>query len=49
MIKRQSDVVLEIIAHDPHTIENHLNTAVDTARRHAVLEGRYGILVTQYG
>ncbi|MDQ0000656.1 hypothetical protein [Pseudarthrobacter sulfonivorans] len=48
MIKRHSDLVLEITAHDPRTIENDLNTAVDIARRHAIMEGRHGILVTQH-
>ncbi len=48
MIKRHSDLVLEITAHDPHTIENDLNTAVDMARQHAMLAGRHGILVTQH-
>ncbi|MFK4296816.1 dissimilatory sulfite reductase (desulfoviridin) alpha/beta subunit [Arthrobacter sp. GAS37] len=49
MIKRHSDVVLEITAHDPDTIENDLNTAVEIAREHAVNERRHGILVTQHG
>ena len=49
MIKRHSDLVLEITAHDPRTIESDINTAVDMARQHAMLEGRYGILVTQHG
>jgi len=49
MIKRHSDLVLEITAYDPHTVENDLNTAVDMAREHAMQEGRHGILVTQHG
>jgi hypothetical protein len=49
MIKRHSDVVLEITAHDPDTIENDLNTAVEIAREHAVREHSHGILVTQHG
>jgi hypothetical protein len=49
MIKRHSDIVLEITAHDPATIENDLNTAVDMAREHAMQERRHGILVTQHG
>ncbi|BAS12371.1 hypothetical protein AHiyo8_06740 [Arthrobacter sp. Hiyo8] len=49
MIKRHSDVVLEVTAHDPDTIENDLNTAVEIAREHAVKESRHGILVTQHG
>jgi hypothetical protein len=49
MIKRHSDVVLEINAHDPDTIENDLNTAVEIARTHAMQERRHGILVTQHG
>ncbi|MDR6416976.1 hypothetical protein [Pseudarthrobacter sulfonivorans] len=49
MIKRHSDLVLEITADDPRTIENDINTAVDMARQHAILEGRHGILVTQHG
>ena len=32
MIKRHSDLVLEITAHDPVTVENDLNTAVAMAR-----------------
>jgi hypothetical protein len=49
MIKRHSDVVLEITAHDPDTIENDLNTAVEIARTRAMQECRHGILVTQHG
>ena len=49
MIKHQSDLVLEITAYDPHTVENALNTAVEMAREHAMQEGRHGILVTQHG
>jgi hypothetical protein len=49
MIKRHSDVVLEITAHDPDTVENDLNTAVEIARGHAMKERRHGILVTQHG
>ena len=49
MIKRHSDVVLEITAHDPDTIENDLNTAVEIARTRAMQERRHGILVTQHG
>jgi hypothetical protein len=49
MIKHRSDLVLEITAHDPDTIENDLNTAVDIARTHAMQECRHGILVTQHG
>ena len=48
MIKRHSDLVLEITAHDPATVENDLNTAVDMAREHAMQESRHGILVTQH-
>lgn len=48
MIKRHSDLVLEITAHDPRTIESNLTTAVEMARQHAILEGRHGILVTQH-
>lgn len=49
MIKRHSDLVLEITAHDRQTIEHDLNTAEDMARLHAIQEGRHGILVTQHG
>jgi hypothetical protein len=49
MIKRHSDLVLEITAHDPDTIENDLNTAVEIAREDAMKECRHGILVTQHG
>ena len=49
MIKRHSDIVLEITAHDPDTVENDLNTAVEIAREHAMKECRHGILVTQHG
>lgn len=48
MIKRHSDVVLEITAHDPDTIDHELNTAVEIVREHAVKERRHGILVTQH-
>lgn len=49
MIRQHSDLVLEITAHDPDTIENDLNTAVDIARKQAMQECRHGILVTQRG
>ncbi|MBT2596861.1 hypothetical protein [Arthrobacter sp. ISL-72] len=49
MIKHHSDILLEIVAHDPVTIENDLNGAVDIARRYAMQERRHGILVTQTG
>ena len=49
MIKRHSDLILEITAYDPHTVENDINTAVDMAREHAMQERRHGILVTQHG
>ena len=48
MIKRHSDIVLEITANDPHTVENDLNTAVEIAREHAMKESRHGILVTRH-
>ncbi|MET3350852.1 UNVERIFIED_ORG: hypothetical protein ABID57_002551 [Arthrobacter sp. UYEF1] len=48
MIKRHSDVVLAITAHEPDTVENDLNTAVEMAREHAMTESRHGILVTQH-
>ena len=48
MIKRHSDLVLAITAHDPDTVENDLNTAVEMAREHAIKESRHGILVTQH-
>jgi hypothetical protein len=49
MIKRHSDVVLEVTADDPDTLENDLNAAVEMAREHAMKECRHGILVTQHG
>ena len=49
MIKRHSDVVLEITAHDPDTIETDLNTAVEIVREHAMQDHRHGILVAQHG
>lgn len=49
MIKRHSDLLLEITAHDPATIENDLNSAVETAQRHAMQDRRHGVLVTQNG
>lgn len=49
MIERRSDFVLEIAAHDPDTVDNDLNTAVEIAREHAMKERRHGILVTQHG
>jgi hypothetical protein len=36
-------------ATEPHLIEQDLNTAVDEARKHAIQEGRHGILVTRHG
>lgn len=48
MIKHHSDVVLEITANDPGTIENDLNAAVDIVRGHAMRECRHGILVTRH-
>ncbi len=48
MIKRHSDLVLAITAHDPDTVENDLNTAVEMAREHATRESLHGILVTQH-
>lgn len=49
MIKRHSDLVLEITAYDAHMVESDLNAAVETVRQHAMQEGRHGILVTQHG
>jgi hypothetical protein len=49
MIKHHSDLVLEITGHDPDTIEDDLNTAVEIARTRAMEERRHGILVTQHG
>lgn len=49
MIKRHSDIVLEITAYDPETVENDLNAAVEIAREQAMKERRHGILVTQHG
>lgn len=48
MTKNNPNMVMRITAHDPDTIEKELNAAVDIARAHAMLERRYGILVTQY-
>ena len=48
MIKRRSDVVLEIIANDPETVENDLNAAVEIVREQAMKECRHGILVIQH-
>lgn len=48
MIKHHPDMVLEITAHDPDTLEKDLNTAVDIARGYAMQERRHGILVTQH-
>jgi hypothetical protein len=48
MIKRHSDVVLEITAHSPDGVENDLNAAVEIAREHAMKESRHGILVTRH-
>ena len=49
MIKRHSDVVLEITAHDTDTVETDLNAAVEIAQIHAMKECRHGVLVTQHG
>lgn len=48
MIKHHSDLVLEISAADPETIEKDLNAAEEIVRGHAI-ERRHGILVTQHG
>lgn len=49
MIKHLPDLVLEITAHDPGTIEAELNTAVETLLTQALRERSRGILVTQHG
>lgn len=49
MIRHRPDLVLEISAHGPNTVENDLKTAVEIAREHAMTERRQGILVTQRG
>ncbi|MGO4806803.1 hypothetical protein AB4089_16940 [Arthrobacter sp. 2MCAF15] len=48
MIRSHSDLVLEITASDPDTVENDLNDAVEIAREHAMKDRRHGILVTQH-
>lgn len=48
MIKHLPDLVLEITAHDPGTIETELNTAVETVLTQAMREHLRGILVTQH-
>lgn len=48
MIKHHSDLVLEITAHDPDSIEKDLNDAVDIARTRAMQDRRHGILVTRH-
>ncbi|SEF12906.1 hypothetical protein SAMN04489740_4305 [Arthrobacter alpinus] len=48
MIKRHSDLTLEIIANDPVTIENELNTAEAMARTWAMQDRQHGILVTRH-
>lgn len=47
MINHQSDLVLEINAHDPVTLENDLNAAEAMARTRAMQDRKYGILVTR--
>lgn len=49
MIKQLPDLVLEITAHEPGTIETELNTAVETVLTQAMRERSSGILVTQHG
>jgi hypothetical protein len=49
MIKQLPDLILEITAHEPGTIETELNTAVETVLTHAMRERSCGILVTQHG
>ncbi|WP_035749072.1 hypothetical protein [Arthrobacter sp. 35W] len=49
MIKHHSDLVLEITAHDPDTLENDLNAAEAIARTRAMQDRQYGILVTRHG
>ncbi len=48
MIKHHSDLVLEVTAHDAHTLESDLNTAEEIVRTGAMRERRHGILVTQH-
>lgn len=47
MIKHHSELILEITADDPHTVQQDLNAAEDIAREHA-MELHHGILVTQH-
>ncbi|ALE04617.1 hypothetical protein AL755_03020 (plasmid) [Arthrobacter sp. ERGS1:01] len=48
MIKHHADLVMEITAHDPNTLENDLNTAEAIARARAMVDRQCGILVTRH-
>jgi hypothetical protein len=48
MINHHSDRYLEVIAHDPVTLENDLNAAEAIARELAMQERLHGILVTRH-
>jgi hypothetical protein len=49
MIRHLPDLVLEITAHDPGTIETELNAAVETVLTQAMRARSCGVLVTQHG
>lgn len=48
MIRTHSDILLEVTADDPASLEMDLNTAVEIARASA-MHHRHGIQVTQQG
>lgn len=48
MIRNHSDILLEVTAKDPASLEKDLNAAVEIARTSAMNHG-YGIWVTQHG
>ncbi len=48
MIEHHLEVVLEVSANDPGSVEKDLNTAVEIARELAMKEYRHGILVTRH-
>lgn len=48
MIKTHSNMLLEITAYDPQTLENELNAAEAAARTLAMQDRDHGILVTRH-
>lgn len=49
MSENTTDLVLEVTATDKASMDRELDSAVQIAREHAMLDGRRGILVTRHG